>query len=218
MNTFSKMLVGMGLGSIILIIALVLSGPPVEQGNPVVKVMYEQGHGSATHIGGGLFITAAHVVDGQEDSPTLIFENGTETQGEILWADTTYDVALISAPHLSDTYATTLPQQPYSTLFCDTPSVGDEIKMMGNPMNLNHISTWGRVAGAAQEVGPWGNVIPVDGTILPGMSGGGVFNEYGDFIGVNVGVMVASIGFGGSISGIGYVVPGTTVCKLLGKA
>lgn len=54
-------------------------------------------------------------------------------------------------------------------------------------------------------------------TIIPGMSGGGVFNANGDVVGISVGTGIMQVGFGGSWIRIGIVVPGKTVCDLMGR-
>lgn len=174
---------------------------------PTVKLFYPSGHGSATHIGGGFFVTAAHVIQ-DTGVPMLRDDKGREAEATVLWVNKEYDVALVrsSAPDVAAAH-----------LDCRTANTGDEVTLRGNPMNLEHVVTYGRVSGDARELGPWANVLPVNAAIAGGMSGGGLFDDDGDFIGVNVGVMVMPIGFAGGPVAIGYSVPSSTVCMLMGR-
>lgn len=172
-----------------------------------VKVQVENGHGSATHIGNGIFLTAAHVVKDQE-TVKIKSENGNIRSGSVLWASDKYDVALI----LSEGSGIGVAE-----IDCRMPIIAENVTLTGNPLNLDDIITWGKVAGSARPVGPWANVVPMNAAIAPGMSGGGAFDDDGDLIGVNVGVMIMPMGLGGGPVQISYMVPADTVCMLLGR-
>lgn len=171
--------------------------------SPHVKVTYgeKKGHGSATHIGNGYFLTAAHVIK-EGELPLL---DGVVS--EVLWVNNEYDVALLRSD-ARDMEA--------ATLDCREPEVGEEIALYGNPLNLNSVTTWGQVSGKARAVGPWGSVNPINAAIAPGMSGGALIDDDGDLVGINVGVMVMPVGFAGGPVGIGYSVPASVVCMLMG--
>ena len=104
-----------------------------------------------------------------------------------------------------------------SNLECRAPVMGEAIAMKGNPLILENITTWGRVAGTEISMGPWASVIPVDGAIAGGMSGGGAFDADGDLIGINVGMMIQQLGLGSSSVGISVIVPGSAICGLLAR-
>lgn len=181
--------------------------PTVTLPDAHVKVSLENNQGSATHIGNGYYITAAHVVN-NADKVTLKDSAGGSLQADILWASVEYDIALMKADIATVSAV---------DLECRTPQVGEPLSYYGNPQNLDHITTWGRASGAAQSVGPLANVVPVNGAIIPGMSGGAVLDADGDMVGVNVAVMVMHIGMGGGPTSIGYIVPAETVCMLMGR-
>ncbi|PWL18808.1 serine protease [Falsochrobactrum shanghaiense] len=173
----------------------------------VAKIVYDNSHGSAVHIGDGYFLTAAHVVDKNETAP-LVFTDGREVLGDVLWTNRAYDIALVKASASGIAAA---------KLACVVPDVGTHIHAKGNPSNMDFITVWGRVAGAERTAGPWHSVIVTDIATVPGQSGGPVFNDQGEVVGITVGVMLAPAGMGRSIVGIGYVVPGRAVCDLLAR-
>lgn len=174
----------------------------------VVKVVLPDGHGSGTHIGNGYILTAAHVVGGSQEV-TLKASNGSEQKGTVLWANRTYDVALVRAEHFDGLAA--------AHLSCRTASAGEDIEARGNPLLLEFVSSWGRIAGGERELGPWKDVLITDMTTVMGMSGGGVFDVKGDMIGITVGVMSVPMGFSASLTGFGAIVPSSVACMLMAK-
>lgn len=175
---------------------------------PTVKIVKTNGHGSATNIGNGYFITAAHVV-GSDVNVDIKTSSGATSQAEVIWSSAKYDVALMRSD---------IEGVGVADLECRTPTRGESIRLSGNPINLEYIDTYGVVAGDAMfNIGPWSESIPINAAIAPGMSGGGAFDDDGDLIGVNVGVMVMQVGMGGGPVGIGYVVPSSVVCMLMGR-
>lgn len=164
-----------------------------------VKVETVKGHGSATHIGGGYYVTAAHVVF---DKPSASIDGA---DAEILWVNREHDIALLRGP--AD--RASLP------LACVTPAVGQRGLFVGNPGPLEAITTEATVAGTARDFAAWEVMVPVDGAAAPGMSGG-AFVVDGEVQGVVVGVMVANIGMFPSLYGITGIVPGSVVCSLMG--
>lgn len=172
----------------------------------VVKLTTDRGHGSAVHIGGGLYLTAAHVVR-SDDSYRVVTSTGETASAEVLWRADKYDIAMVRA-EIGGIDAVDLE--------CRAPGFGEALEFRGNPLNLEHVSTWGRASGAARNVGThWAEAVPVDAAIVPGMSGGAVLDADGDLVGINVGVMIMRVGMAGGPAGIGYIVPGDTICGLM---
>lgn len=165
-----------------------------------VKVVTAKGHGSATHIGNGLFVTAGHVVS---DQPSATIDG---EPAEILWVNRQYDIALLRG---ASTYASV-------PLVCSVPAVGTEVIAYGNPGDLDSISTAIRVAGSARQLELWKLAIPVDGALAPGMSGGAAVVD-GKLVGVVVGVAIVPLGFTPSLYGVGFIVPSSVVCDLMGR-
>lgn len=175
---------------------------------PVVKVKMGEGHGSGVHIGHGYIITAAHVV-GKEAVAGILATDGTERKAAILWANTVYDIALLRLEEfdgLAD-----------AKLACVTPIDGEPLIAEGNPSRMEFLALRGFVSGGAREIGPWKIAIPVDLTLIGGMSGGPVYDRAGHVVGITVGHLALPMGFTMSWVRLGMIVPGEVVCDLMAR-
>lgn len=179
----------------------------------VVKVAKpDGGHGSGVHIGGGIVITAAHVTKKGVD--TVSFESGFSQKATPLWQNADYDVAAIKIKNI--------PQRS-AVLDCTAHDVGENITAMGNPGNLEFVALRGYIVGKARPALPeWKEVIPADISAAGGISGGPVFDDTGAVVGIVVGGMLAPLAKNGEVydmsqTGLAYVVPGSTICMLLGR-
>lgn len=174
----------------------------------VVYVVMKDGHGSGVSIGAGYVITAAHVA---KDGVLKIKNSlGVEQDAEVLWINEVYDIALLKASK---------PEQfAVSNLACRAPNIGEEITAEGSPLRTEFTKFWGHANGAPMKFGPWGEVFSMDMTVLPGISGGPIFDKSGNVVGIAVGVAMLPLGMSNSVTGIGYGVPTSTVCKLLARA
>lgn len=170
-----------------------------------------EGHGSGVHIGHGYILTAAHVVEGHATMEVTDSRDEKQT-GTVLWANKAYDVALIQIER-PDKIAT-------SRLDCSTRlAVGDDISAFGNPLNLQFIRTWGKVASTYAAREPWKLSVVANIAIAPGMSGGPVFDRVGNVVGLAVGIAVKPTGLGGAAPfAISYIVPSSAVCTLMARA
>ena len=178
------------------------------QPTPVVKVVVGDGHGSGAYIGNGIVITAAHVVLDVK-TVQLISERNLVQTGTVLWANTDYDIAAIKVSNASQYLA--------AHLVCRSPKVGEALTAAGSPMDQDFLYIPGTVAGAARDIGKIKNVVIAALPITFGNSGGPVFDDYGDMVGVVSALMASSIGGTPSQTGISYVVPADTVCMLMGR-
>lgn len=170
------------------------------------------GHGSGTYIGRGDIITAAHVAKMAKDGKVTVKTDDQITRtGFVQWVNTDYDVALIHIEINRDIQV--------SDIECNGAPTGAEVYADGNPFNQEFLRAFGHISGAMRESGPWKEVVPTDMATIPGMSGGGVFNASAKLVGVNVGVMVLPLNATSiSVTNFGYIVPSSTVCKLLSRA
>lgn len=179
--------------------------PPALPGS-TVKIVMDAGHGSGVHIGNGYIVTAAHVVG--DKIPKVKLDDGSEQDAVVMWTNKAHDIALLR----------TASTMGASSLDCRVAANGEHVTAEGNPTVLEFVTSAGRIAGAEREFGPWARVLPVDMTIVMGMSGGPVFAADGRVVGISVGVLVAPVGFAASLTGFGAVVPSAAVCELLARA
>lgn len=173
-----------------------------------VKVLVGEGHGSGVHTGNRYIVTAAHVV-GQAATVKVKTSRGGEADADVLWVNKAHDIALLRAQ--------SLPEVDVSRLACGNPSVGQPVSAVGNPGPLEFITAYGRVSSLLKHGNPWADFYIVSMAIAPGMSGGPVFNEQGQVIGLVVGVAMMSIGWAGAPVGFGYVTPSSAVCRMLAR-
>lgn len=137
--------------------------------------------------------TAAHVAEGSDAAARRTFRVGTQKAGFsefpaiLLGIDETADLALywiISPPELTT-----------GAVFSDTVAQpGDQVFHIGNFLGDNFDNSL--TAGVVSQIGvnptqllgwPWTIVDQTDAAVLPGGSGGGVFNSAGEVVGLMVG-------------------------------
>lgn len=172
------------------------------------KLVLDRGHGSAVAIGHDLWLTAAHVILNPSKRLDMRLKDGSLRKAEILWISKERDIALLKAN--SDGVS-------LARINCGMPKIGDDVTMAGNPVALEDIVGFGRIAGDEREIGHWKSVIVISGPIIPGQSGGAVYNKYHELIGISVGLALFPVGFSGSATGYGFAVPGATLCQLLAR-
>lgn len=189
--------------------------------NSMVEIVNGESHGSGVDIGNGYVLTAEHVVNPSDGSPPIpqaknkkpvlkaVDSQHHSHKVEVLWDNRDYDVALLRIDHAKNITP--------ANLACNADySLGEQVAMSGNPLNLTNITTFGRIAKAKPEfAGRWKLAITVSGLLIPGMSGGPVFDNAGDVIGINVGVLRTTEP--GAIAALSWVVPSTTICMLLDR-
>lgn len=177
---------------------------PVDPQRFSVKVHVGTGHGSGTHIGGGLILTAAHVV---ESAPSIEIEtsDGKKMPAKVLWIAKAHDVAVIQYE------GATLPS---AQLACGTLRQGDAVQAFGNPGAIQFAKFNGFISTKEEERAIWKVAHVMDITGMPGMSGGGVFNMAGKLVGVFVGGYSSPYA---PVSGITLMVPASAVCRMLGR-
>ena len=167
--------------------------PPVTR-DAVVRVdMKNGGVGSGVHIGHGLVITAAHVVDKAENIQI------DRKPAEVLWANAGYDLAAVR----------TETNGPAAQLRCTEPEIGEQLTAYGHPAGLSRTRTQGHVAGKTGVVERWRAVFAADLTVFFGNSGGPAFDSHGQVAAIVVGILQGS--------GFSFLVPGSEVCRMLGR-
>jgi len=162
----------------------------------------QQGLGSGFIISkDGQIVTNHHVVAGA-DLVTVKLADGRSFKAEVTGSDPATDIALLKITSDVD-----LPAVEFGS--SDTLRVGDEVVAVGNPFGLGGTVTSGIISALSRNInaGPYDDFIQTDAAINRGNSGGPLFNNEGDVIGVNT----AIISPGGGSVGIGFAVPSDLV-------
>jgi len=152
----------------------------------------------------GILVTNNHVVkDAQTITVTL--SDGLTYPAKLVGADPKTDLAVlkISAGH----------PLPYVELGRSSDVVpGEWVVAMGNPFGLDGTVTAGIVSALGRDIGdgPYDRMIQIDAPINEGNSGGPLFNQSGQVIGINTAILSPS---GGSV-GIGFAIPADMIRRI----
>ncbi|MFG6583590.1 Do family serine endopeptidase [Sulfitobacter sp. 1A12779] len=161
-----------------------------------------QGLGSGFIISeDGQIVTNHHVVAGAE-TVTVKLADGRKFDAEVVGSDAMTDIALLKVSADVD-----LPKVDFGT--SKSLRVGDEVVAVGNPFGLGGTVTSGIVSALSRDIqaGPFDDFIQTDAAINRGNSGGPLFNNDGEVVGVNTAILSPG---GGSV-GIGFSVPSDLV-------
>jgi serine protease Do len=144
----------------------------------------------------GLILTNAHVVD-DADQVTVKLTDRREFRAKVVGIDKPSDVAVlrINAKHLP-TVVTGNPDQV---------RVGDWVLAIGSPFGFDNSATAGIVSAKSRSL-PDENYVPfiqTDAAVNPGNSGGPLFNERGQVIGINSQIFTRSGGY----QGLAFAIP-----------
>jgi len=149
----------------------------------------------------GYIITNNHVIDGASTIQVTL-HNGT-----------TYDATLVSADEQSDVAVIKIDAKDLTPVTLGDSSklnVGDLAVAIGNPLGtLAGTATDGIISGLEREItleGKSMTLLQISASINPGNSGGGVFDQYGNLIG-----LVVAKSSGSDVEGLGFAIPVNTV-------
>ncbi len=149
----------------------------------------------------GYILTNNHVIDGASTIKVTMHDNKTY-DAKLVAADSRCDIAVlkIDAKNLI----------PVSIDTEKTHSVGDLAVAIGNPLGtLAGTATEGIISALEREItldGQAMTLLQISASINPGNSGGGVFDQYGNLIG-----LVVAKSSGSDVEGLGFAIPVDTV-------
>lgn len=149
----------------------------------------------------GEIVTNHHVVEGA-DSVVVKLADGRSFNATVIGSDPMTDIALLKIETDEDL--------PVVTFGNSTEMrVGDEVVAVGSPFGLGGTVTSGIISAKSRNIhsGPFDDFIQTDAAINRGNSGGPLFNNDGEVIGVNTSIYSPG---GGSV-GIGFAVPSDLV-------
>lgn len=149
-------------------------------------------------------VTCAHVIDGSGYSFRVELANGETVEAQRVGMDSQTDIGVLRIKKTGLTLAT----------FGDSDAlkVGQQVIAIGNPGGSAFFGsvTQGIVSAIDRpidsQIGYTTKCIQHDAAINPGNSGGGLFNMYGQLIGINSSKISST-----AYEGMGFAVPSTTV-------
>ena len=130
----------------------------------------------------GIILTNHHVIEGSTSIDVYVYdETDSNTYvAEIIGVDKLMDLAVLKI--VSDE----LPSNFNVATFGDSPAHGDDVYMIGHPQSMGWTVTKGVVGHPERYMStPWQRMIQTDSLIMPGNSGGPLFDEHGNLIGIN---------------------------------
>ena len=161
-----------------------------------------QGAGSGVIISeDGYIVTNNHVIE-NANHIAVTLNDGTEVDASLIATDEQTDVAVIKIDKTGLTPVT----------FGDSSelSVGDLAIAIGNPLGeFAGSASEGIISGLEREItldGKAMSLIQTSASINPGNSGGGLFDQYGNLIGI-----VVAKSSGSEVEGLGFAIPSNTV-------
>ena len=180
----------------------------------VVAITTEQMSSSQTWFGGyyvqsgagsgviisqdGYILTCAHVVNGATSVKVQLNGSDESYDATVVGQDSTSDIAVLKIDATGLT--------PAVIGDSDALAVGEVAVAVGNPLGtLSNTVTDGIVSALNRQVTVQNNdmtLIQTDASISPGNSGGGLFDQYGDLIG-----LVVAKSSGSDVEGLGFAIP-----------
>jgi S1-C subfamily serine protease len=129
--------------------------------------------GSAVAVSEHLLLTNCHVVKGRE--LIKIVQDHTVSDAKLVAADTVVDRCVLRADGI--TLVPVVGVRPFADL-----AVGEHVFAIGAPVGLERTLSEGLLSGLRHQ--PGRNLVQTSAAISPGSSGGGLFDERGNLIGI----------------------------------
>lgn len=152
----------------------------------------------------GYILTNTHVIDGS-DRATVTLSSGESCDAKLVAADSQTDIAILKIEKTGLKAAT----------FANSAAVrtGESVCAIGNPLSPDYSLTMtsGIISATDREVSYNGTVMTLlqtDTSINGGNSGGALFNDRGEVIGITNMKIVSSYS---NVEGIGFAIPSNTI-------
>ena len=139
------------------------------------------GHCSAVYLGHGYFLSAGHCAD------DIVKMSATDVkiEGHVVTVksyDTIRDIAFFKTEEDKITI-------PVAKLNFSPLPVGEHVTIVGWPVDLGEVIGDGKIASKIGPHGPWPVSNIVVAAVAPGNSGGPVYNDKGEVVGIVVGML-----------------------------
>jgi serine protease Do len=184
-----------------------MPGAPGLQAGPQRPQVIEAAGSGFIINGNGTIVTNNHVVDGAK-TITVTLSDGTRLPATVIGRDPSTDIAVLRV-HANQPL-------PFLDLGDSTKvETGQWVVAMGNPFGLGGTVTAGIVSAEGRDIGdgPYDSFLQIDAPINKGNSGGPLFAQSGQVIGMNTAILSPS---GGSI-GIGFAIPANTIKSIVAQ-
>ena len=163
----------------------------------------QEGGGSGVIIAeNGYIITNNHVIENAQKIDVTL-RNGQHYDAKLIATDAKTDVAVIKIEAGGLTFANL---GDSGALVVGEPAIviGNPLGQLGGTVTSGIISALDRAVGFQEDDGTTKtmNLLQTDASINSGNSGGGLFNQYGELVGI---VVAKSTGF--SVEGLGFAIP-----------
>jgi len=155
----------------------------------------------------GYVVTNNHVIDDASDIQVTL-SDGTSLAAHVVGRDTKTDIALLKI-------AASRPLPYLAFGDSNKAHVGDWVIAVGNPFGLGGSVSAGIISGSNREInaGPYDDFLQIDAPINMGNSGGPLFDQSGQVIGIDTAIFSPT---GGSI-GIGFAIPSEVVKNVVAQ-
>lgn len=152
----------------------------------------------------GYILTCNHVIEGSS-KVTVRLKDGTECEASVVGTDSQNDIAVLKIK------ANNLTAASYGD--SNDLSVGDLVVAIGNPLGeLGGTASQGIISALDRSLTVDGKnltLLQTDASINPGNSGGGLFDQYGNLIGI-----VVAKSTGSDVEGLGFAIPITKAAEI----
>ncbi len=188
------------------VVAIVGNYNPKYMSQQALSYNQSYAHGTGVVIkSNGTILTNAHVVENLENL-TVIMQNGDSFSGEVLYSDTTSDLAVVKISKLG--------LKPVTFGKKEDIVVGKTVIAIGTPLSLNmkNSASKGIISGTQVNIGEYYYFTQSDVAINGGNSGGPLVNTKGELIGINS-IKISGTG----IEGMSFSIPVDTVEYILNQ-
>ncbi|MEG0229926.1 MAG: trypsin-like peptidase domain-containing protein, partial [Oscillospiraceae bacterium] len=158
----------------------------------------QKGAGSGVIItSDGYIMTNNHVIEGA-NKVTVRTRDGKTFEAKLIGTDDTTDIAIIKV-EASELKAAVLGKSSGASVGQTAIAIGNPLGQLGGTVTQGIISALDRTIVVENKTM---TLLQIDAAINPGNSGGGLFNSYGELIGI------VNAGYTGSeVDGLGFAVP-----------
>ena len=149
----------------------------------------------------GDVLTNAHVIEGS-DEVMVMLDNGKNYTAKVVGRDAETDIALLKLQNSPELKFVSFGNS-------DKTKVGDVVLAAGNPYGLGNSLSFGIISARFRDVyiGAYDDFLQTDVAINKGSSGGPLFNDKPELIGLNTAILSQD----GNASGISFAIPSKVV-------